>query len=408
MAIDLSTLFGQQPDYSQLLSPAEQQRMQSNAGQQALLNSAIALLGQSGQTRQPISTGQLFGSALGAGMEGYNQSFDRTLKQMITGMQLEDFKRKRQAQEMARGAITQTPVPIPMATGEGSQLEMLSRPEFGGDMAMAETVGALRGNLPTKTSVDINKLIQAIAIESPIEAAKLMSKEPKESFRPLSAEEKKQLGLPKDQSFQISSSGKIDQVSKGELVRNIIGGEEGAFVKKSQEKLAENYVTIADSGRTARRSLSDITRLESLLEKTPTGFGASAKLAAGNIGIATKGLSELQAADALINKLVPQQRPPGSGTMSDADLELYKKSVVRIINQPGANKLIIESTKDINNYIVKEADIANQVLNGKISREDADRKFAELGNPVQDFFKKNPSIIGGSPSTKGVKFLGFE
>jgi len=408
MAIDLSTLFGQQPDYSQLLSPAEQQRMQSNAGQQALLNSAIALLGQSGQTRQPISTGQLFGSALGAGMEGYNQSFDRTLKQMITGMQLEDFKRKRQAQEMARGAITQTPVPIPMATGEGSQLEMLSRPEFGGDMAMAETVGALRGNLPTKTSVDINKLIQAIAIESPIEAAKLMSKEPKESFRPLSAEEKKQLGLPKDQSFQVSSSGKIDQVSKGELVRNIIGGEEGAFVKKSQEKLAENYVTIADSGRTARRSLSDITRLESLLEKTPTGFGASAKLAAGNIGIATKGLSELQAADALINKLVPQQRPPGSGTMSDADLELYKKSVVRIINQPGANKLIIESTKDINNYIVKEADIANQVLNGKISREEADRKFAELGNPVQDFFNKNPSIIGGSPSTKGVKFLGFE
>jgi hypothetical protein len=408
MAIDLSTLFGQQQDYSQILSPTEQQRIQSNAGQQALLNSAIALLAQSGQTRQPISTGQLLGSALGAGMEGYNQSFDRTLKQMITGMQLEDFKRKRQAQEMARGAITQTPVPIPMATGEGSQLEMLSRPEFGGDMAAAETVGALRANLPTKTSVDLNKLIQAIAIESPLEAAKLMSKEPKESFRPLSAEEKTQLGLPKDQSFQVSSSGKIDQVSKGELVKNIIGGEVSPFEKKSQEKLAENYVTIADSGRTARRSLSDINRLESLLEKTSTGFGASAKLAAGNIGIVTKGLSELQAAEALINKLVPQQRPPGSGTMSDADLELYKKSVVRIINQPGANKLIIESTKDINNYIVKEADIANQVLNGKISREEADRKFAELGNPVQDFFKKNPSIIGGSPSTKGVKFLGFE
>ena len=408
MAIDLSALFGQQPDYSQLLSPAETQKMQSGAGQQALLNAAIALLGQSGQTRQPISTGQILGSALGAGMEGYNQSFDRSLKQMVTGMQLEEYKRKKQAQEMARGAITQTPQAIPMATGQGSQLEMLSRPEFGGDMAAAETVGALRANLPTKTSVDLDKLIQAIAIESPLEAAKLMSKEPKESFRPLSTEEKKQLGLPKDQSFQISSSGKIDQVSKGELVRNIIGGEEGAFVKKSQEKLAENYVTIADSGRTARRSLSDITRLESLLEKTPTGFGASAKLAAGNIGIVTKGLSELQAAEALINKLVPQQRPPGSGTMSDADLELYKKSVVRIINQPGANKLIIESTKDINNYIVKEADIANQVLNGKISREEADRKFAELGNPVQDFFNKNPSIIGGSPSTKGVKFLGFE
>jgi hypothetical protein len=94
MAIDLSTLFGQQPDYSQLLSPAETQRMQSGAGQQALLNAAIALLGQSGQTRQPISTGQILGSALGAGMEGYNQSFDRNLKQMLIGTQLGELQRK--------------------------------------------------------------------------------------------------------------------------------------------------------------------------------------------------------------------------------------------------------------------------------------------------------------------------
>ena len=99
MAIDLSALFGQQPDYSQFISPAETQRMQSGAGQQALLNAAIALLGQSGRTAQPISSGQILGSALGAGMEGYNQSFDRSLKQMVTGMQLEEYKRKKQAQE---------------------------------------------------------------------------------------------------------------------------------------------------------------------------------------------------------------------------------------------------------------------------------------------------------------------
>ena len=182
MAIDLSTLFGQQPDYSQLLSPAETQRMQSNAGQQALLNSAIALLGQSGKTREPISTGQLFGSALGAGMEGYNQSFDRTLKQMITGMQLEEYKRKKQAQEMARGAITQTPLPIPMATGEGSQLGMLQKQtaDFGAEGANI-TAGALMSNpnLPTRTSVNLDKLIAAAAFESPLEAAKMLSKEDK-------------------------------------------------------------------------------------------------------------------------------------------------------------------------------------------------------------------------------------
>jgi len=182
MAIDLSALFGQQPDYSQFISPAEQQRIQSNAGQQALLNSAIALLAQSGRTREPISTGQLFGSALGAGMEGYNQSFDRTLKQMLIGTQLEEFKRKKQAQEMARGAITQTPVPIPMATGKDSQLQMLQNQtaDFGTEGANI-TAGALMSNpnLPTRTSVNLDKLIAAAAFESPLEAAKMLSKEDK-------------------------------------------------------------------------------------------------------------------------------------------------------------------------------------------------------------------------------------
>ena len=109
MAIDLSTLFGQQQDYSQILSPTEQQRIQSNAGQQALLNSAIALLAQSGRTREPLSTGQIFGSALGAGMEGYNQSFDRTLKQMLISSQLGELQRKQkeaqQFKQIMAGAV---------------------------------------------------------------------------------------------------------------------------------------------------------------------------------------------------------------------------------------------------------------------------------------------------------------
>jgi hypothetical protein len=276
MAIDLSALFGQQPDYSQFISPAETQRMQSGAGQQALLNAAIALLGQSGQTRQPISTGQVLGSALGAGMEGYNQSFDRSLKQMVTNMQLEEYKRKKQAQEMARGAITQTPVPIPMATGQGSQLEMLSRPEFGGDMATAETVGALRANLPTKSSVDLNKLIQAIAIESPLEAAKLMSKEGKESFRPMTVDEKRQSGLPTDRPYQISTTGKIQDIGTGpQSVVNVLPGESERQKGYAKFGVEENTKIYA-SGQTAVRNIAKINETLNLIEKgdPTTGIGA--------------------------------------------------------------------------------------------------------------------------------------
>jgi hypothetical protein len=39
---------------------------------------------------------------------------------------------------------------------------MLSRPEFGGDMAEAETVGALKANLPMRETVDAGKANQAV------------------------------------------------------------------------------------------------------------------------------------------------------------------------------------------------------------------------------------------------------
>ena len=318
MAIDLSALFGQQPDYSQLLSPAETQRMQSGANQAALLNAAIALLGSSGQTRQPISTGQALGGALGAGLEGYQQSFDRNLKQIVTGMQLEDLKRKRQSQEMARQAVTQTPVPISMATGQGSQLEMLSRPEFGGDMAVPETVSALRANLPIKTSVDLDKLIQAIAIESPIEAAKLMSKEPKESFKPLSAEDKKRLGLPQDQSFQISSSGKINQVSRGELVRIDKGDSE--LDKLDAQQIAAMSAKATSASEFARNAAAIDTLLKG------KGGGVAVKVGA-DLATALNLPSETASANALATALqtraATQVRAAGSGSTSDLEFKAY-------------------------------------------------------------------------------------
>jgi hypothetical protein len=157
MAIDLSALFGQQPDYTAFTSPADQQRMQSNASQQALLNAAIALLGQSGTQRYPVSTGQALAGALAAGSEGYNQSFDRTLKQMVTGMQLEEFKKKQDAQkryqELIKGATKEIPqiVPVPTETGE---------------MPTAETMSALTMPGAPKRVVDFNKLQESLMLEA--------------------------------------------------------------------------------------------------------------------------------------------------------------------------------------------------------------------------------------------------
>jgi hypothetical protein len=154
----ISTLLGAPPDYSAALSPQQSEQMRSNALAQGGIGALIALLGASGQTTRPISTQQALAGALGAGYGGYQSSFDTTLKQMLTAQQLGENKQKQDArkryEESIAGATTQRPQAIPMSTDVGSQLEMLSRPEFGGAMAEPETIGALRGNLPMANVTD--------------------------------------------------------------------------------------------------------------------------------------------------------------------------------------------------------------------------------------------------------------
>ena len=145
-------MFGQFPDMSGALSPEQAQALQSNAAKQALLASAVTMLGMSGAQRVPVSTGQALGAALGAGLCVYQGAFDNTLKQMIAAQQMADYRKKAEArsayEKAIAGATTMQPQAIPMAQGQGSQLEMLSRPEFGGGMANAETLSALEANLP--------------------------------------------------------------------------------------------------------------------------------------------------------------------------------------------------------------------------------------------------------------------
>jgi hypothetical protein len=120
----LSQLFGGQPDYSQFMTPQQSEQSQTNALTSAGLNAAIALLGASGQTNRPVSTGQALGSALSAGLGGYQSSFDNQLRQILAQGQLSDLQDKRilreqtikesrlkeaQAQQLAQALAIQDP-----------------------------------------------------------------------------------------------------------------------------------------------------------------------------------------------------------------------------------------------------------------------------------------------------------
>jgi hypothetical protein len=227
--------------------------------------------------------------------------------------------------------------------------------------------------------------------------------EPKETARPLTdPAERAQWGIPPTDTRPYAiEPGKAPELvgdSKGTTVSVDVGGEED-FAKAFAQGDAKTAGEIYNTGLAAQRNIGRIDQLAALLEANPTGAGAALAVAAGEWGINTEGLDELQTAQAIINSLVPEQRQPGSGPMSDADLALFKQSLPRIINQPGGNKMIVDTMRAIAQYDAEGAQIVQRMRLPKddphfLSRDQAFDALQNRPNPLADF--------KGSPASKAT------
>lgn len=171
----------------------------------------------------------------------------------------------------------------------------------------------------------------------------------------------------------------------GPLVQNILGDQESEFAKVAGKESATLFSNLTAAGVAASRNLTELENLESVLSQAPTGAGTAFKSYLGQYGINTENLGPIQAAEAAINRLVPAQRPPNSGPMSDADLALFKRSLPSLINQPGGNQLIIDTIRAINQYDIEVSIIAGRALDGVITPAQARQALRELPNPLANF-----------------------
>jgi hypothetical protein len=209
---------------------------------------------------------------------------------------------------------------------------------------------------------------------------------PQAAPRPLTPEERRAWNIPETDTtpYAIGSKGIPEPISAGGVtVNNDLGG--GKFDDEFAKGDAASLVAVSDAGNAAIRNLGRIDELDRLLAASPTGAGAALAQAAGEFGINTEGLDEIQSAQAIINSLVPEQRQPGSGPMSDADLALFKQSLPRIINQPGGNQTIIQTMRAIAQYDAEGAQIVQQLRAGEIKRAEAFDRLQARKNPLEGF-----------------------
>jgi hypothetical protein len=173
-------------------------------------------------------------------------------------------------------------------------------------------------------------------------------------------------------------------------INNNMGGE--AFGEAFAKLDAAAIDTVSTAGMAAQRNLPRIDQLEAALQAGPSGAAAALAVLAGEYGIPSEGLDTLQLANSIISALVPEQRQPGSGPMSDADLALFKQSLPRLINQPGGNALIIATMRGIAQYDAQGAAIVQDLRAGKIDRAEAFRLLQSRANPIADTLAQSQGI----------------
>ncbi|MFA6984627.1 MAG: hypothetical protein WC213_00275 [Arenimonas sp.] len=172
---------------------------------------------------------------------------------------------------------------------------------------------------------------------------------------------------------------------------------ENEFSKEAGKLTAKRYAEIVDEVPQAKQMLSDVQTLTTLGKQIGTGKEAQVKAALGPyaqaLGIDVEKLPEIQAFEAIVNRVGPSLRVKGSGAQSDYELKNFLKSLPTLGNTPEGNDLAARVMQGLYENKLKAGEIASSVLNGDITRKEADRQIRELPDPMKeyrDYVKKNP------------------
>jgi hypothetical protein len=176
-------------------------------------------------------------------------------------------------------------------------------------------------------------------------------------------------------------------------VTNIQMGDKAgtAFEVEAAKGQATMFNEMIKQGVDANADLGQIDVIDQLLGQVNGGTADAWRSWAQqslNVDLGTGG--SVEALNAAVNRLVPAQRTPGSGTMSDRDVALFKSSLPQLINSPEGNKIITETMRAMALYKRAQGQIAGEVMAQTKTRAQAIKELQALPDP----FEKVKQIVG--------------
>jgi len=217
--------------------------------------------------------------------------------------------------------------------------------------------------------------------------------------------ERARFGIPENDNrpYQLGSDGRLHAPPAGTTVQ--VGGAEKEEEKERGKGLAQRFNKMAEDGPEAAKDLAAAQRLDTLLNTIDPGLKTAALEA---IRLRTglpldPNASNVQAAGALIDYLVPRMRVAGSGSSSDRDMRSFKGSLASLMGTPEGNAIVMQTIGGMAQMRVEMARIAEEYQVGDIDAREANRRIRELPDPfgqyrawqaAQDKGGKNASTTG--------------
>lgn len=192
--------------------------------------------------------------------------------------------------------------------------------------------------------------------------------------------------LQRDYAF-LKKNGYTDEQAMAILKKGTtIDMGQGADVPTLREQLSKNeanewggYLTAATGSRAL---LNNLEIMEGLIDVAPQGP------LQGRIAQTFPGFDSAGAAwQAQLSQMLPALKVPNSGAQSDKDLEVIERGAPSLINNPQANRLILESMRRKVELDMKRAEIIRAYQNGDPGFEDASaarRALSDLNVSIID------------------------
>jgi hypothetical protein len=206
-----------------------------------------------------------------------------------------------------------------------------------------------------------------------------------EGAAPLSQEERASLGIGPGQAAYRTRSGEIKFGPAGTKIE--MPGQEREFDKEAGKAVAKRFEAMATEGDAARQDRALIGQLRSLGGKIGNmGAGAAlqGRLAEWGVKVGDN-VSEIEAYNAIVDKLTPQQRVPGTGASSDKDIGLFKSSLPSLVRTPEGNALVIDTLDAVAADKEARAAIAEKALFKEMTPAQAVESLRALPDPLARF-----------------------